>query len=178
MSAADGNAAVGDAGGDAAVDDADGDAGSSGTSSKNKSSKVSSSAGTGLNGGLIMVLTLAGLNVVLPPLVDGSGAGDDGLGGVCLVDAVGSFIPWQISCSPFKCFDAWSASSWLLKSSLRKIRLRLANALKALRFLSEILRTGSFSSDSKPDSKPSAPLWLENPSWINSEVSSRSSFGS
>ena len=139
MSAADGDAAVGDAAvGDAAVGDAAvADAGPSGTSIMTNSSKVKSSSRTGLNGGLIMVLTLAGLNVVLTPLVDGSGAGavDDGLGGVSMVDAVGSFIPWKISCRPFKYFDAWSASSWLLKSSLRKIRLMLANAFKASRFL-------------------------------------------
>ena len=75
--------------------------------------------------------------MVLTPLVDGSGDGalDDGLGGVCLVDAVGSFIPWQISRRPFKYFDAWSASSLLLKSSVRKFRLMLANAFKASRFL-------------------------------------------
>ena len=117
MSAADGDAADGDADGDAA----DGDAGTSGSSSSEtctiaNSSKLRFSAGTGL--------TLDGLIMVLTPLVDGSGDGalDDGLGGVCMVDAVGSFIPRNISCRAFKCVDAWSASSLLLKSSVRKFK--------------------------------------------------------
>ena len=135
MSAADCDAADCDAADCDAVDgdaDGDGDAGTSGSSSsvtctKSTSSKLILSDGTGL--------ALDGLIMVLTPLMDGSGdvALGDGLGFVCLLDAVGLFIPRNISCRPFKYVDALSASSLLLKCSGRNFTWMFANAFKVSR---------------------------------------------
>ena len=112
---------------------------------KSIASRLSFSAGTERTGDGLMVVTPlvvgcgdggldAGLGLmVVTPLVVGCGDGglDAGLGCVGMVDVMGSFVSRNIFCRAFKCVDACSAASLLLKSSVRKVIPMLANAFKA-----------------------------------------------